>query len=207
MAKGSAASGPGATPVARAFALRSVSCWRGRYRGPIGALALAVLLAVLTACVPAQQRPSWRIYPLQRSQPHDGLAVVNQPDGYGLHLWLETDTSTAGLCKPRWVIDGSRLFNGNGTVPFSSGLASRQEFFQAVARPDVIRALRRELQALCLARAPRSSWQWQDPPRQPAAVMRATLPPRDSALLQTFEDPEARPAAARQLESAGAAPR
>jgi hypothetical protein len=96
--------------------------------GALASWAALLLIGALTACGPAQQWPSWRIYPLQRSQPHDGLAVVNQPDGYGLHLWLETDTSVAGLCKPRWVIDGSRLFNGNGTVPFSSGLASRQEF-------------------------------------------------------------------------------
>jgi hypothetical protein len=75
-----------------------------------------------------------------------------------------------------------------------------------VARPDVIRALRQELQALCQARAPRSRWQWLEPPRQLAAVKRGILPPRDSALLQTLEDPEARSAAARELESHGAAP-
>ena len=27
-----------------------------------------------------------RVYPLSRTQPHDGLAVVNQPDGYGVHI-------------------------------------------------------------------------------------------------------------------------
>jgi len=169
-------------------------------------MALAALIALLAGCVPAQQRPSWRIYPLQRSQPHDGLAVVNQPDGYGLHLWLETDTSESGLCRPRWVIDGARLFNGNGSAPFSSGLATRQEFFSAVARRDVRRALRRELEALCQDRAPRSRWQWLEPPLQAAAVKRGTLPPRDSALLNTLEDPDARSAAARELESHGASP-
>lgn len=53
--------------------------------------------------MPAHRHPSWAIYPLQRQQPHDGLAVVNQPDGYGLHLWLETDTRQPGRCSPRWA--------------------------------------------------------------------------------------------------------
>lgn len=169
-------------------------------------LGLVLVIGALTACGPLQQRPSWRIYPLQRSQPHDGLAVVSQPDGYGLHLWLETDTSESGVCRPRWVVDGARLFNGNGSAPFSSGLASRQEFFGVVARRDVVRSLRRELEALCQARAPRSRWQWLEPPLHPAAVKPRALPARDSALLQAHEDPEARAAAARELESQGAAP-
>ena len=41
-------------------------------------------------------------------QPHaapDGLAVVNQPDGYGVHIWLDTDTAKPGSataleCRP-----------------------------------------------------------------------------------------------------------
>ncbi|MCP9791703.1 hypothetical protein KBZ20_07490 [Vulcanococcus limneticus Candia 3F8] len=135
---------------------------------PLLPLALAGLL--LAGCVPAHRRASWAIYPLQRVQPHDGLAVVSQPDGYGLHLWLETDTSQRGTCRPRWLVDPARLFNGNGTAPFSSGVASRAEFFEAVARADVRRALRRELEALCRARAPRSSWQWTEPPRSAAEV-------------------------------------
>ena len=190
--------GPGPEPIpgGRAFGIKP---WWPH-------LGLVLVIAGLTACVPAQQRPSWRIYPLQRSQPHDGLAVVNQPDGYGLHLWLETDTSDSGVCRPRWVIDGARLFNGNGSAPFSSGLATRQEFFSAVARRDVVRALRQELEALCQARAPRSRWQWLEPPLHPAAVQRGALPARDSALLQSLEDPEARAAAARELESHRAAP-
>ncbi len=121
-------------------------------------------MALLTACMPAQLRPSWTIYPLPRHQPHDGLAVVSQPNGYGLHIWLETDTREHGLCRPRWIVDGARLFNGNGTAPFSSGLASRAEFFEAVARADVRRALRVELEQLCARRAPASTWQWQEPP-------------------------------------------
>lgn len=210
MAMGSAAPGLASPLPPRGAWLGPGTGGSGWHQGPLSALALAGLIALLAACVagcvPAQQRPSWRIYPLQRSQPHDGLAVVNQPDGYGLHLWLETDTSEGGLCRPRWVIDGARLFNGNGSAPFSSGLATRQEFFSAVARRDVVRALRRELEALCQARAPRSRWQWLEPPRQAAAVKRGSLPPRDAALLKSFEDPEARAAAARELESPGAAP-
>ena len=133
-------------------------------------------LVLLTACVPAQRRASWAIYPLQRAQPHDGLAVVSQPDGYGLHLWLDTDTTQEGVCRPRWLADPARLFNGNGTAPFSSGLATREEFFQAVARKDVRRALRRELQALCAARAPKAQWQWSEPPRTPAQIKVQTFP-------------------------------
>jgi len=199
--------GPGSQTLPGNHAGRFIA-WRPlAWHQPLAsAVGLAALMGGLTACVPAQLRPSWRIYPLQRSQPHDGLAVVNQPDGYGLHLWLETDTSASGVCRPRWVIDGARLFNGNGSAPFSSGLATRQEFFSAVARRDVVRALRRELEALCQARAPRSRWQWLDPPLNPAAVQRGALPARDSALLQTLEDPEARAAAARELEAHQAAP-
>ena len=136
-----------------------------------------LLNLLLVGCVPTGDRsPSWTIYPLQRRQPHDGLAVVNQPDGYGLHLWLETDTSDAAVCRPRWVVDPARLFNGNGSAPFSGGLASRQEFFEAVAREDVKRALRQELEALCRARAPRAQWQWIDPPLQPSDVTVDTFP-------------------------------
>jgi len=143
--------------------------------GGAGLAALA-LLSVLTACVPAQRRPSWAIYALPRSQPHDGLAVVSQPDGYGVHLWLATDTSQRGVCRPRWLVDPARLFNGNGSAPFSSGLASRQEFFAVVARQDVRRALRRELEALCKTRAPQASWRWSEPPRTPAQVPSVLLP-------------------------------
>ncbi len=149
-----------------AFALRPDRC-----------LAAVTLLALgLVGCVPAHRSASWAIYPLQRSQPHDGLAVVSQPDGYGLHLWLETDTSQEGVCRPRWLVDPARLFNGNGSAPFSSGLATRAEFFAAVARKDLQRALKRELEALCKARAPRAQWQWSEPPRQPADVKVRTFP-------------------------------
>jgi hypothetical protein len=139
--------------------------------------ALPPLLALLlSSCVPAQRRASWAIYPLQRSQPHDGLAVVSQPDGYGVHLWLATDTTEKAVCRPRWLVDPARLFNGNGSAPFSSGLATRQEFFAVVARKDVQRALRRELEALCHSRAPRSQWRWSEPPRGPAQVKEPSFP-------------------------------
>ncbi|NQV10021.1 MAG: hypothetical protein HQ527_02455, partial [Cyanobacteria bacterium] len=111
------------------------------------------------------------------SQPHDGLAVVSQPDGYGLHLWLETDTSTRGVCRPRWLPDATRLFNGNGSAPFSSGLATRPEVFEVYGRRDVRNALRRELEALCEARAPRSRWEWAEPPRRLEEVKVEPLPP------------------------------
>ncbi len=126
--------------------------------------------------MPAHRSATWTIYPLQRAQPHDGLAVVNQPDGYGLHIWLSTDTREAGVCKPRWLVDPARLFNGNGSRPFSTGLASRQEFFEAANRQDVQRALRQELKALCRERAPKARWQWTVPPRSAAEVSAPTFP-------------------------------
>ncbi len=132
--------------------------------------------ALLSGCLAPGSEISWAVFPLQRSQPHDGLAVVNQPDGYGLHIFLETDTRDPSVCSPRWLPDPARLFNGNGTAPFSSGLASRQEFFAAIKRPDVRAALRRELQALCKGRAPTATWRWQEPPRSLQEVVPVQLP-------------------------------
>ena len=149
----------------------------GRPRGLVVALLSAALVGpLLSACVPAQRRPSWAIYALQRREPHDGLAVVSQPDGYGLHIWVDTDTSQQGVCQPRWSADPARLFNGNGTAAFSSGLASRAEFFAAVARADVRRALRRQSEALCKDRAPRSSYRWIEPPRQASEIKASSFP-------------------------------
>jgi hypothetical protein len=139
-------------------------------------LAPLLLAALLAGCVPAHRHPTWAIYPLQRRVPHDGLAVVSQPDGYGLHLWIDTDTSRPGVCRPRWSADPARLFNGNGSAPFSSGLATRQEFFEAVGRADVQRALRRQSEALCNDRAPRSRFEWREPPSGEAEVKAEAYP-------------------------------
>jgi hypothetical protein len=139
-------------------------------------VAAGLLLGLSAGCVPAHRNPTWAIYPLQRRVPHDGLAVVSQPDGFGLHIWIDIDTSQAGVCRPRWTPDAARLFNGNGTAPFSSGLASRQEFFQAVARSDVQRALRTEGEALCRTSASRRRFQWQEPPRRPQDVKPQRFP-------------------------------
>ncbi|MEO1002312.1 MAG: hypothetical protein AAFX65_04285 [Cyanobacteria bacterium J06638_7] len=161
--------------------------WRSPRPASAAALALAGLLAA--GCVPAHRHPSWAIYPLQRRNPHDGLAVVSQPDGYGLHIWIDTDTSEGGICRPRWTPQPARLFNGNGTAPFSSGLASQEEFFAAVAREPVRSALRRESEALCRNRDPRRSFRWLEPPRNAAEVKAEAFP-----LLQEedlLSDPEA----------------
>ena len=131
---------------------------------------------LLGACGAPKELPSWRLFPLQRHFPHDGVAVVNQPDGYGLHIYLETDTSFPGVCRPRWLPDPARLFNGNGATPFSSGLATRQEFFGAVARRDVRALLEKELEFLCQARAPEDRWQWTEPPRSDDQVVPVQLP-------------------------------
>jgi len=167
-------------------------------------VAAGLLGLALSACVPAHRRASWRLYPLQRNQPHDGLAVVSQPDGYGLHIWLETDTREAGICRPRWVVDGARLFNGNGSAPFSSGLATRAEWFEAVARKDVRSALRRELEALCRDRAPRSTWQWTEPPRSAAEVKPEPFPLLEEKHL--LADPEQVRRQEEAMEKAAPAP-
>ena len=156
-------------------------------------------------CIPAHQQASWAIYPLQRQQPHDGVAVVSQPDGYGLHIWIAVDISESGICQPRWRPDAARLFNGNGSAPFSSGLAPREEFFQAVARRDVDRVLRRESEALCQARAPQRRFRWRQPPHQPDQVREEPFP-----LLQEHEllsDPGAIETLENELLQAPAPPR
>ena len=139
-------------------------------------LLLSGLVIGLVSCGVSSEPPSWRIFALQRHAAHDGLAVVNQPDGYGIHIVLETDTSDPEVCQPRWLPDAARLFNGNGSTPFSSGLAGRTEFFQAVARRDVLRALQGELQQLCVLRAPQARWTWTKPPRSEAEVIPVELP-------------------------------
>ena len=177
----------------------------------LGGTALATLATGLglTGCMPAHLRPSWTLYPLERHQRHDGLAVVSQPDGYGLHIWIETDTTIPGVCQPRWIVDAARLFNGNGSAPFSAGLAPRQEFFAAIARADVLRALRQQSQALCQERAPRRSFRWLEPPRSPQEVKIESFPLleesdllSDPAAVQEQEDqllkPSQNPAAPEQ---------
>ena len=134
------------------------------------------VVLLLGACAAPKEPPSWRLFPLQRHSPHDGVAVVNQPDGYGLHIYLETDTSFRGVCRPRWLPDPARLFNGNGSTPFSSGLATREEFFNAVARRDVRALLKSELKALCQDRAPEDRWQWTEPPQSDDQVVPLQLP-------------------------------
>jgi hypothetical protein len=169
-------------------------------------LALLTTASLLASCVPATERASWRIFPLQRRQPHDGLAVVNQPDGFGVHLWLETDTRQRGVCRPRWLPDPPRLFNGNGSAPFSSGLATRQEFFEVVARGDVRRELQRQLEALCQARAPRSRWEWTEPPRSEDQVKQESFPMlQEEDLLPDPSEVRAREEALEQ-EAEGVAP-
>ncbi len=65
-------------------------------------LTMLVMAGLLGACA-QKQGTTWKVFPLQRNTPHDGLAVVSQPDGYGVHLYLETDTSAPAVCSPRWL--------------------------------------------------------------------------------------------------------
>jgi hypothetical protein len=150
---------------------------------------LLVGVAVASGCVPAAQRASWWIYPLPRHQPNDGLAVVNRPGGVGLHIWIDTDTSQAGVCRPRWNPDAARLFDGNGAAPRSSGRASRDEFYEAMAQARVRWALRRQLAALCRMRAPLSRFLWSEPPLSPQEFRPPTLPMLEERHL--LSDPKA----------------
>jgi hypothetical protein len=151
---------------------------------------MAPLLAVLLAgCVPADRRPSGRVYPLSRHQPDDGLAVVNHPGGEGLHIFIETDTRDPGLCRPRWIPDAARLRGGNGPNPTSFGVAPRQEFFQVQERGRVRLALRRLAEGLCRRRAPRSAFVWEPPPRTAAEYRPPPLPLLEEP--QLLSDPRA----------------
>jgi len=141
-------------------------------------LGLALLLPLLlAACVPRAQRPSGRLLELPRYQPHDGLAVVTQPGGRGLHLWLDTDTSQPGLCRPRWHPDAARLRDGDGPRPRSSGRAPRAEWLAALQRGPLRLALRRSSEALCRLRAPQARFQWLEPPRSAAELAPLELVP------------------------------
>ena len=150
-----------------------------------------VALLFIGGCAAKTPSPApWSVFPLPRSAPHDGLAVVSQPDGYGLHIFLETDTADPEVCKPRWIPDPARLFNGRGTAPFSSGLASRQEFFEAMRRQNILEAAEKELELLCAARAPEARWQWLDPPKSEAEVDPVQLPALEGAELLTNPNEE-----------------
>ena len=130
--------------------------------------ALAVALLGLEGCVPLSQRSSGRVFPLSRQRSGDGLAVVTRPGGEGLHIWLDTDTETEGICRPRWNPDAARLVGGDGPDPHSGGRAPRQEFYGALGRGRVRWALRRQMAQLCQDKAPRSRFVWVPPPRRDA---------------------------------------
>ena len=128
--------------------------------------ALAVALLGLEGCVPLSQRSSGRVFPLSRQRSGDGLAVVTRPGGEGLHIWLDTDTETEGICRPRWNPDAARLMGGDGPHPHSGGRAPRQEFYGALGRGRVRWALARQMAQLCQDKAPRSRFVWVPPPRR-----------------------------------------
>ncbi|QNJ30702.1 putative conserved lipoprotein [Synechococcus sp. PROS-9-1] len=152
----------------------TMTCQRG-IELMVRLLTMVVMAGLLSACA-QKKATTWKVFPLQRNTPHDGLAVVSQPDGYGVHLYLETETSDPGVCSPRWLPDSARLFNGNGSAPFSSGLAPRSEFLSAVNRRDVRNTLKQELEALCKLRAPKARWQWLEPPLNPSELTPVSLP-------------------------------
>ncbi len=157
-------------------------------------LLLPCVALLLVGCVPAEERPSWRVFALPRQRPGDGLAVVNRPGGEGLHLWLDVHTGEKGLCRPSWNPDGARLQGGNGARPTSTGRAPREEFFQALEHGPVRLALRQQMEALCRQVAPERTFAWQPPPRRPQ-----DLPPERVPMLQE-EDLLSHPTVVRRTE-------
>jgi len=140
----------------------------------LASLAAPVVLAV--GCVDPQTHSSGKVFTLPRQRPADGLAVVNGPAGRGIHIWLDPDSETPGLCRPRWNPDPARLQGGDGATPRSSGRAPREEFYAALRRGKVRLALRRQMEQLCRQRAPRSRFQWQPPPRSDREFLPVRLP-------------------------------
>jgi len=149
---------------------------------------------LLSGCVPAEERASWRVYALPRQRAGDGLAVVNRPRGKGLHLWLDVRSDQNGPCRPRWNPDGARLRNGNGERPTSMGRAPRQEFFEVLGHGRVRLALRQQIQLLCQQVAPGRPFVWAPPPRSPQE-----LPPERPLMLQEA-DLLSHPTAVRRAE-------
>lgn len=133
-------------------------------------LALALLALLAGGCVHREQHSSNRVFPLPRHRPGDGLAVVNGAAGRGIHIWLDPDTSSPGLCSPRWTPDPARLTGGDGPTPRSGGRAPRQEFYAALRRGRVRLMLRRQMELLCQQRAPASRFLWREPPRHDAQL-------------------------------------
>lgn len=151
------------------------SCQPGR--SALAALAAAAGATLLVAgCVDSRRHSSGRVFPLTRQQPGDGLAVVNAPGGRGIHIWLDPDSETPGLCRPRWNPDPARLEGGDGPRPRSGGRAAREEFYAALRRGKVRLALRQQMAQLCRQRAPRSRFQWQPPPRSDREFLPVQLP-------------------------------
>ena len=162
---------------------------RSRLRRRLALTAALLLLVPAAGCVPANERSSGRVFPLPRHEPHDGLAVVTRPGGEGLHVYLDTDTRHPGSC--------SRLSNGDGHSPTSTGRVAAAEFFTALQRGRVRQALRREMEALCRTRAPGRWFVWREPPRSPAQVSLDPLPPLEDA--QMLSHPTAVRRAEKQL--------
>ena len=143
---------------------------------PFGTGVLTLAALGLAGCMPLAERSSGRLFPLPRHQSDDGLAVVTRPGGEGLHIWLDPDTTSPGICRPRWNPDAARLSGGNGASPRSMGRAPREEFYGAMTRGAVRWQLRRQFEALCRRLAPRSRFAWSEPPRRDQEFRPATLP-------------------------------
>ncbi len=145
-----------------------------RVRRALPAASLLAALA-LTGCQPAERRSSGRVFPLPRQHPDDALAVVTRPGGEGLQIWIDPDTTSPGVCRPRWNPDAARLTGGDGPRPRATGRAPRAEFYAAMARGEVRWQLRRLAASVCRRVAPERAFRWSEPPRS-AAEFRPPAP-------------------------------
>jgi hypothetical protein len=150
---------------------------------------LLALLLCLAGCVPAARRPSGSVYPLPRRHPDDALAVVTRPQGEGLQIWIDPDTSAPGRCAPRWNPDAARLRGGDGSRPQTGGRAPRREFFEAMDRGLVRWRLHQLYRAVCARVAPDRHFLWLEPPRREAQFHPRPLLRLEGAHL--FSDPRA----------------
>ena len=111
-------------------------------------------------------------------------------------IWRQTPASR-GCVVPDGCLIQPACSTATGQHRSVPGLATRQEFFDAVARRDVRALLEKELGALCQARAPEDRWQWTEPPLKEDQVVPVQLPSLEEEDLLTNPVEELR--RARQL--------
>jgi len=137
---------------------------------------LLLLAGSLVGCRPSVGA-SWAIYPLPHHAYHDELAVVNQPDGFGLHIWLETTQASWTLGTT--LVSRCPLARSTATGAHRSarvGPPGRSSRGCGTPRPDVLRVLESELEAPCAARLRGAEGIWVVPPRSSEEAVTKSLP-------------------------------